>query len=358
MSQLKPFRDMPRITVGVPTKERYDSLLTLLNSLLLQSYKNFDLIIVDDSSPDKRPDLRQIPIFAHIFNMFNRFGIGWEILFGEGKGQVNNHIKVLEKSKNLWVLRVDDDHVLEPDCIDQLASHLFIDDNEIRAIAPRVVHSDKIFPMDCVSPYITDVLSKYALQFTEFNDTREVEHYYSTFMGRKDLLLDCYPRNLSKIGHREDSIVSYNLFKKGHKLLVDGSAIVYHFRMPTGGIRSYQNPLYWENDEKVFKEILRKDRIKLNTYKLVCCNGGIGDQMILRGLLPKIREKHKNEKIFFACVYPAFMEGEQDIELASIAGAQILFGPEHVDKLDPYRLGYELNGEISLINAYKKIYGI
>ncbi len=345
-----------RITVGVPSKERYDFLLLLLNSLLLQTYKNFDVIVVDDSAPDKRVDLRQVPIYKHIFNMFDRFKIGWEIIFGSQEGQVKNHLKVLEKSKNQWVLRCDDDHVLEPTCIQQLVRH--IGDDKLCAVASRVVHSDQIFPPEVTSSKIEDVLSKYALQFTEFNDVREVDHFYSTFLASKDLIKSCYPTNLSKIGHREESTTSIALKKKGYKLLVDGSSIIYHFRAPTGGIRAYQNPLYWDLDDKIFKDLLRKERIKLNEYYPIVINSGIGDNYCLRNILPDIQKKQKDKKIFLATVYPWIYWDVEGIEVASIHGAKILFGEDAVNKLDPYKLGFELGGNISLLNAFKKIYGV
>ncbi len=177
-------------------------------------------------------------------------------------------------------------------------------------------------------------------------------------MARKDLIKDCYPTNLSKIAHREDSIVSYNLYKKGYKLLVDGSSIINHFRMPTGGIRSYQNPLYWSNDDAIFKDFLRKERIKLNEYYPIVINSGIGDNYCLRNILPDIQKKQKDKKIFLATVYPWIYWDVENIEIASIHGAKILFGDGLVNNLDPYKLGFDLNGNISLLNAFKKIYGI
>ena len=57
-----------RITIGIPTKDRYECLAMLLWSLNEQTYKNWDLLIIDDST-NVYP-LTQIPfIFPILMKM-------------------------------------------------------------------------------------------------------------------------------------------------------------------------------------------------------------------------------------------------------------------------------------------------
>jgi hypothetical protein len=55
-------------------------------------YKPKNIIIYDDG---EHKDLRNDPLYSHIFNLIHYYGIEWFFEFGERKGQVLNHIKLI-----------------------------------------------------------------------------------------------------------------------------------------------------------------------------------------------------------------------------------------------------------------------
>lgn len=126
----------PRVMVGIPTKDRYDQLAMLLWGLLQQTYKDFDLIIVDDS--EDRKDIRELPVFKHILNRLQNEGHKWEVIFGQKKGPHYCHQMVLEKTTNPLVYRIDDDEIPDEKCLEVLVRTIQKDKN-IAAVGGLVI---------------------------------------------------------------------------------------------------------------------------------------------------------------------------------------------------------------------------
>src|SRR5678815_3740705 len=84
------------ITVGIPTKNRYECLDKTLLSIALQTYKPKKVIIVDDS--DNPVDVRGISHYRYILDLLLEKGIDWDYRFGLKKGQHFSHQYVQELS--------------------------------------------------------------------------------------------------------------------------------------------------------------------------------------------------------------------------------------------------------------------
>lgn len=337
------------ITATVSSKNRYDILSHCLMSIALQINPPSELIIFDDS--DQKVDLRNNPIYFNIFKIFERKNIQWRVEFGKGVGQVANHQKSIEISKYDWIWRLDDDNVAESDCLQKLYSHTF--DNEVGAIGGVVLHPDIIFPSEATSVSIKEINLKYAVQFYKFDGIQKVEHLYSTFLFKKSCDVN-YNLNLSPAGHREETLFTHEVFRRGFKLLVDGSAITWHCKAPTGGIRSYNgNPEYWARDEKVFQDKLKEWNINPFIYKLIYLDNGIGDHYAFRHILPEIKEKYPNDKIIISACYPDVFFDEKDVEIVHLDAGKI-FANGNVDRFNVYKLGYE--NQRPLIQVFREIY--
>lgn len=345
------------ITVEVSTKNRYEILHLALFSIAAQTYPPAKFILFDDSDEKLRQDLRNISIYKNIFKLFDKRGIEWQVIFSPQHGQVKNHIQALDLCRTPYIFRMDDDNILSNNTLEVLLNVIEKDD-KIGAAGCFVEHPDIDFPECVVSPLIEDVLFKYAIQFHKFEGVRETNHLYSTFLSRVSAAKNCYPTNLSKISHREESTFSIKLYKKGYKLLVTGDTRIYHLR-GEGGIRTFnkkEDERMWADDEIKFRERLNAWGIKLNEYFVIVLNGAAGDNYAFRPILSDIRKKYKNKKIFLATVFPDIWVDEPDIDIASIAGARILLGD--ISKWDVYKKGYDSGGSLSLIDAYRKIYDV
>lgn len=348
------------LTVEISTKNRYEILSHALMSIAQQTLKPQRVMILDDSDKDKWTDIRKFPIYVNILNLFEKYKIKWEVFLTPQHGQVKNHIFAIQNATTKYIHRLDDDNILNNDVLEKLYN-ILESDSKIGGAASYVEHPDKNFPECCVSPYLEDVLYKYALQFYKFEGIRECQHFYSTFMARVDVGRNCYPTDLSKIGHSEESQFSAKLFRKGYKLMVCGDCTTYHLRAPFGGIRTYNTQKdvgMWEEDGKIFREKLKAWEIKTNEYFLIVLDGGIGDNFAFKHIFNEIKERNFGKKFIVATVYPDFWakEKEEGVEIVSIEAAKIFAGD--IEKYSPYALGFKLDGSLSLLDCYRKIYGL
>ncbi len=88
----------------------------------------------------------------------------------------------------------------------------------------------------------------------------ECEHLYSSYLFRAQAGIDAggYPTNLSEVGHREETLFSYSMYKQGYQLLLNPNAIAWHYRNLYGGIRwtrgEFNPKSLWDHDEEIFRK--------------------------------------------------------------------------------------------------------
>jgi len=270
-----------RITVGIPTKDRGIELAILLQSLSVQTYQNFDVLINDDGLSGI---IYNNTTIQGLINLLRQQGHDVTIMKGQTLGPHIAGQAILDNAKTELILRVDDDVALEPQCLENLIKP-FIKDNARKVAAVGLIllnpHEDlnrqqmdlesfnrqhkqglgKVFWINENQLFLSGMLSINRLPVEE---EVEVEHLYSGFMYRKSVGKEIggYPLNLSKVGHREETIFTYSMFKAGYKLYVHPKAISYHYHPMFGGIRETAGQMHkeelWKHDEEIFNEWIQK----------------------------------------------------------------------------------------------------
>lgn len=270
-----------RITIGIPTKDRGIELAILLQSISVQTYQNFDVLINDDGVSGI---INGNSTIQGLLNLLRQQGHNVTIMKGQTLGPHIAGQAILDNAKTELILRVDDDVALEPECLENLIKP-FIKDNERKAAAVGLTllnpHEDlnkqqmdmesfkrqyeqglgKVFWMNETQLFLSGMLS---INKLPIEDEIEVEHLYSGFMYRKSIAKEIggYPLNLSKVGHREETIFTYSMFKAGYKLYVHPRAISYHYHPMFGGIRETAGQMHkeelWKHDEDIFNEWIQK----------------------------------------------------------------------------------------------------
>ncbi len=274
-------KDPTRVTIGIPTKDRLVELTILLQSLLEQTYTNFDIILIDDW---KRLDN---PTFNALVKLLESSGHKVTIIKGERRGPHIAGQKILDNAETEFILRLDDDVTIRPTCIEELVK-VISSDEKIGAVGLILLnpHEDisKQFLPKMSEEEITrigkvfwegDNLHLYgALQLYIHSDDKpkEVEHMYSGFMYRKSAGIKAggYPKDLSVVGHREETDFTYRIFRAGYKEFVVPTARGFHFHPMSGGIRETDGKMLekenWDRDEETFmrkmNEWIPKDQKK------------------------------------------------------------------------------------------------
>jgi len=342
-----------RITAEISTKDRYFTTLPLvLTSLANQTLTPHELLLFDDG---EQIDLRQIDTYQHIFSLLDQKKIDWQVIFGKREGQVKNHQEAINIAKHDWIFRVDDDCVLEPNVLEQLASNI---DDDIGAIGPLVIDPREVksLPFGLLSNKINDVTTLPNIQWFKHDknkEIKEVEHLYSCFLFNKNAAKHGYCMNLSPVGHKEETIFTYEVHRAGWKLIVDPAATVWHFRASSGGIRTYQDENHWKHDDFIFAEKMKLWDKNLSDKKLIILNCGLGDHCVFASILPEIKEKY--EEIIIGACYPEVFEDEKEIEIISIHEAELMCNG-HVDSYNVYKWMTDHDHKTSMADAFKGMY--
>lgn len=352
------------ITVGIPTRERYNELSHCLLSIALQTYLPIEIIIVDDTP--NPTDLRTIPIYKYIFQLFDDKKVEWKIMYGAHKGAHYSHQLVQEIAKGDWIFRIDDDEIAEPDCLSLLKKNITGWTDNIGAIAPLVIMPNaevkegikystrfKNIPRNEILILENPNVQWYRYEISSVTKERwlDQDHLYSCFLYKKGI--SNYELNLSPVAHREETIFSYKIKKAGYELAVSPEAIVHHFRSATGGIRSHQDKSYYDHDEGVFRSLLSLWNVNKDAKKVVVLDNGIGDHFAFKHILPELKLKHK--KIQIACCFNDVFFDEPEIELISIADAYNMFWG-CIDEFNVYRKMIDWSWKENLVSAFRKLY--
>lgn len=342
--------DFPKtVTAYVSTKGRYLTtlpacLLSIVNQELLP-----DKLVIWQDDPEAF-DMRASSVYRNIFALLDSKKIEWEVKFGEGKGQVLNHQKMLDACTTEYIWRVDDDNYVEPNVLKTLK--FWILPTEVGAVASAVIdptYNDNKY----TSGIIEQIDFADNVQWKKGTENISVDHLYSSFLYKKKAGKHGYNKNLSPVGHREETLFTYEMKRNGWKLLVVPSVITWHLRESTGGIRTYQDKQLWEHDENIFKSEI--ERLGVTLPILVNMDCGIGDHWAFKSIL---EEMIVMKEVIVASAHPKVFEDIDDpnLKIISIAEAYTKFGKDKMDKLNIYRWCDEHNWQESIVKAMQQMY--
>ena len=318
-----------KILCSISTRGRYETTLPLaLNSVASQTRLPDHLVIFDDNEDAK--DLREIQMYKYLFTIMNEKGMSWQVVFGQRKGQHFNH-----QTANTWgfdwVWRLDDDTVAEPNVLATLASYI---DDDIGGVAGSVLTPPFMKGLDSTGKI--ENIDEQNLQWDYISNVKSVDHLHCSFLYRAGVY--DYNLALSRVAHREETLFTWGLKKKGYDLLLVPNAVTWHLKNQHGGIRTGQYEMF-ESDERIFRNYL-----SFRNQTVVVLDCGMGDHIVFSKVLPFI-----NNPVVFSC-YPEIIPGR------SIAEAQWLFGD--LTEFNIYRKMDQWKWTKSLELAYRRLYGV
>lgn len=321
---------MSKVLCSVATRGRYFTTLPLvLNAIISQTRLPDKVVIFDDN--DEPQDMRNELVYQYFFKMMDLKGVQWEWQFADKKGQHHIHQRANLMGYK-WVWRCDDDAVPEPNVLENLLKHIGC---EIGAVGGAVLTPPNMPDTSKVTGLIDNIDSEPNIQWNVINQVKEVEHLHCTFLYRAGVM--DFNTGLSRVAHREETLFTYGLCKKGYKVLAVPDAVTWHMKNPQGGIRSETRREMFDHDEQIFRNTLAyRDKT------IVVLNNGLGDHIVFSHVLPLI----KNPEVF-SC-YPDVVPGR------SIAEAEKLFGS--LDQWNVYGKMDRWKWKDSLENAFRKLY--
>jgi len=317
------------VLCSISTRGRYQTTLPLAIQGVLSQTRPVDRLVIFDDN-DEPQDVRKDPTYLGLLTMLDRKGIAWEWVFAAKKGQHYNH-QMANTMGYQWVWRVDDDAIPEPHTLEILLSYA---DQRVGAVGGAILIPGKQFDTSKSTGKIENIDFEPNLQWDELKKAQEVDHLHCSFLYRAGVV--DYNLGLSRVAHREETLFTYGLKKKGYKILAVPNAVTWHLKSE-GGIRMERNPGLYAHDEKIFQNF-----IKHKDDTIVVLNGGMGDHIVFTHVLPDVKNP-----VVFGC-YPEVLPCE------SIAKAREMFGD-----IEPYSIYKKMNDwkwKDSLENAYRKLY--
>ena len=321
---------MSKVLCSVATRGRYFTTLPLvLNAIINQTKRPDKLIIFDDN--DEPKDMREEYLYKYFFQMLDIKGIAWEWLYAQKKGQ--HHIHQMANMGNYeWVWRVDDDAVPEPNVLENL---FYWVTPSVGAVGGSVLTPPYNPDTGNITNKIDNIDSEPNVQWGKIDVARDVEHLHCTFLYRAGV---CdYNLGLSRVAHREETLFTYALHRKGYRVVAVPNAVTWHLKNPEGGIRSETKQELYAHDEQIFRNVLQH-----RDHTIVVLDCGIGDHIVFSRVIPDIRNP-----LVFSC-YPEIVPGR------SIAEARYLFGD--TDQYNIYGKMDRWKWKDSLELAFRKMY--
>lgn len=342
------------VTCEISTLDRQFTTLPLaIMSVINQKLKPKKLLIFVDNY--NAIDLRQHSIYLNLFAMLDASGIQWTVLPGQDAGQVENHQKALDIADTEYIWRLDDDNYAEPDVLEKLMRNFFV---EVGAVGGSVLH-----PMNLndntdalASTNISDINTSANLQWTRGSGVVKTDHLYSTFVYRRIAGKHGYCKELSKVGHREETIFTHEMKREGWFLYIDRSAVTWHLRENTGGIRKLGQADMWAADEAVFQRKIQEWGVEHTNRRWINMDCGIGDNWMFKMILEQIMAKYAGDRITIATAHPDVFHDVRGVDVVSVAEGKVALGQERFDAMNVYAWCYNNEWDRNLIEAMKKLY--
>ena len=101
---------MPKVSICIPTYNRKDSLKETLESISAQTYKDYEVVIVDDGSTDGTEQ------------MIKQNNLPIRYFWQENQGEPSARNKLLELAKGQYLTFIDSDDLLFPGAIEELVN--------------------------------------------------------------------------------------------------------------------------------------------------------------------------------------------------------------------------------------------
>jgi glycosyltransferase involved in cell wall biosynthesis len=264
-----------RISIHICSKDRHSELALCLQSLRTQTYQDFDVLIADES----QTPIQQCHFLMSIINRLKHEGHKVEVLRhvpSQGVCEARNYLLDNDKFNNPLQARIDDDVVLDENYLDYMVIGLVegphtngydimsgctphcaspVWERESRFVKPFIndIELDKKgnikkYTDDCGYGYLSE---GEIIPATNFRSNA----VYKTSLIKKGVR---YPKQLSKIGFREELWFSIKAILKGAKIGVIPNVYAWHIQTPSGGCRSPDYAECVKLDQETTEKWIRK----------------------------------------------------------------------------------------------------
>lgn len=215
--------DKPLVSVVIPTHNRKEKLIRLIRSIQESTYKNLEIIVIDDASTDGTYNI--------IKNIFPKI----EIMRNQKELLVSASRNIgIRNSKGDFIFLIDDDNIVDRHAITELVNTL-ISDNNIGVVGPIMYYHSQPNMIWCAgikrNMFTSKTNAKYRDQADrgQFDKITESDDFPNSFMINSKVLKrsGIFDEKNFPI-HYEESDFCQRIKNEGYKIILNPFARVWH----------------------------------------------------------------------------------------------------------------------------------
>lgn len=280
------------VSIILPTYNRSELIKRCVNSVLNQTYSNWELIISDDGSKDETPVVAE-----ECTKLDSRIKV---IINKVNHGTPSNRNIGLSLSKGELVFFIEDDLILLPDCVETLVktyNSLVLSGTKVGAVVPRLLEDNPISHINAdlhkkeasakklpfvFNKWTGEVYNNYTEDFQEVQET-VTGHACCLYDGNALKKLKGYEEKAYKGTYsREETDLNFRLGKAGYKFFFQPKAVAEHRKIKTGGSRqSNEIKFYYYHVRNHIVFLIRIFGIRA-IYMVPCFVANIGARLLKR----------------------------------------------------------------------------
>ncbi|MDT0607844.1 glycosyltransferase family 2 protein [Croceitalea rosinachiae] len=228
----------PLVSVIVPIYRIEDYLPKCIESLLNQSFSNFELILVDDGSPDNCPT---------ICDKYAQKDTRIKVVHKENGGLLSARKTGLTNAKGKYVSYVDGDDWVDKYYLDVLFKLAEVNSSDLVVTGHFREFDGKI---ETIKPHYTGIFDEAEIQSSILPkiiyNGRFCEHEVSTYVWnklfRRDLLMEVLFDVPNEIIMGEDAAITYAYLARSKKLTISKIPLYYYRQRHDSIVKSIENP--------------------------------------------------------------------------------------------------------------------
>ena len=257
--------ERPLVSVIIPTFNRINDLKKCLNSVFSSTYKNIEVIIVDDCSTDNS--------MKTILKNYDNKKIKY--IYSKDKHFLSYNLNIgIKKSKGSLILKLDDDNQLHKKAIEYMV-YEFLNNNNFGVVGPIALYAKNPdivchagvrrskFMRRALYPFMNCKLTK------TIDSNLKIDDFTNVFMFNRDAAIKSGLMDLDIPYMGEDSEFQARISKLGYGIKLCSAAIVYHnipFNNEIYFLRFNEIRFYHTMRSKVIYEIRYAPNIKKITF--------------------------------------------------------------------------------------------
>lgn len=220
-------KDTPLISIIIPVYNLENYVQECLESIIKQTYKNIEIIIIDDGSTDKT-----ISICEEIANADNRV----KFIKQEHSGVVIARGKGISISRGKYIMFIDGDDWIEHNMIEVLLNNMQNVDMVSSGVYKEVAPNKILKQVDNLKKGISDI--EYILK-NIFNESLEEIHLLTPIncnkLFKSKIVKEIYCEIDSSITYGEDTLFLYKYLLKCESVMIIDECF-YHYRWREGSV--------------------------------------------------------------------------------------------------------------------------